>query len=444
MSYDAKTERLISIKKLSGKAQTSNDKGLSNEGLPSGLTLSSNTVFGQTITTSPSAAGLYTITGQVEYLRFPTTFIAGSDTSSGRHGFEMKLPSDYEANTSNAKAGTYPFINDQEINITSGSLQLVPPSFAITYEAKPFYGGTSAKDSGTQIPVLDARDWYLDYFNGIIFQQDPPGTGDHSNNPDYVEAFLYIGDMLDTVVASAGGGGAADKNAQFLVLAATGSLNAERVMTMGTGLSSSDGGAGGNFAVSINNSVVATLTGSQFSGNIGITGSLGSTLGLSGSLTRLIDGSTFIRAGSNVSVTSESNGAITITGTPGGAGDGDRNAEYLVLSLTGSLNNERLFATGSGLTGSDGGAGGIYKVETDPKMTIYSVTGSHAENEPLVLQGVDFTINSRSFHKNQIFLNGVLMASGSSLDYILDSPATGSVSFKMILKSEDIVIIRQS
>ena len=40
MAYSAKTERLISIKKLSGKAQTSNDKGLINEGLPSGVTIS--------------------------------------------------------------------------------------------------------------------------------------------------------------------------------------------------------------------------------------------------------------------------------------------------------------------------------------------------------------------------------------------------------------------
>jgi len=192
MAYDAKTQRLISLKKLAGKAQTSNDKDLANEGLPSGLTLASNTIFGEAITTSPSPAALYTITGQVEYIRFPSTFIAGSDTVSGRHGFELKLPSDYEANSTNTKAGTYPFINDQVVNITSGSLQLVPPSFATAYEAKPYYGGTSAKDSGTQIPVLDARDWYLDYFNGVFFQQDPPGTGDHANNPDYVEAYLYI------------------------------------------------------------------------------------------------------------------------------------------------------------------------------------------------------------------------------------------------------------
>jgi hypothetical protein len=205
MAYDAKTERLISIKKLSGKAQTSNDKGLSNEALPSGITSTSETIFGETVTTTPSSTALYTITGKVEYIRFPVSFIAGSDTSDGRHGFELKLPSDYESNSSNSKKGTFPFLNNQSINITSGSLQLVPPSFATTYEAKPFYGGTAASGSGTQIPLLDARDWYLDYFNGIFFQQDPPGTGDHANNPDYIEAFLYIGDKLSEVVASSGG-----------------------------------------------------------------------------------------------------------------------------------------------------------------------------------------------------------------------------------------------
>jgi len=398
MAYDAKTQRLISLKKLAGKAQTSNDKDLANEGLPSGLTLASNTIFGEAITTSPSPAALYTITGQVEYIRFPSTFIAGSDTSSGRHGFELKLPSDYEANSTNTKAGTYPFINDQVVNITSGSLQLIPPSFATAYEAKPYYGGTSAKDSGTQIPVLDARDWYLDYFNGVFFQQDPPGTGDHSDNPDYVEAYLYIGDMLNTVVSGSTGAGGGDAAAQYLVLQATGSLSAERVLTIGTGLSSSDGGAGGNYTLNIDNSVVATLTGSQFSGNVGVTGSIGATLGLSGSLTRLTDGSSYLVAGSNITIVSASNGQVTLSST----------------------------------------------AASSPTMSIYSVTASHTSDQPLVLPGIDFTTNSRSFNKNQIFLNGVLMASGSTYDYTLATPATGSVLFKMPLKEEDVVIVRQS
>ena len=101
MGYDDKTERLISIKKLSGKAQTSNDKGLSNEGLPSGITMASTTVFGESISTNPPTAALYDISGSVELVRFVATFIAGTDTSDGRHGFALSLPSDYESNSSN-------------------------------------------------------------------------------------------------------------------------------------------------------------------------------------------------------------------------------------------------------------------------------------------------------------------------------------------------------
>ena len=55
MAYDAKTERLIALKKLAGKAQTSNDKGLANEGLPFRNNIYIWTIFGETITTSPSS-----------------------------------------------------------------------------------------------------------------------------------------------------------------------------------------------------------------------------------------------------------------------------------------------------------------------------------------------------------------------------------------------------
>ncbi len=212
MALSDTSKILIAIKKLVGKAHTSNDKDLANEGLPTGLTVSSNTVFGEKIPTTANQTNdaLYTIltgsgitgNGQVEYLRFPASFILGSDTSSGRHSFELKLPADYEANSKNPKAGTYPFLNNQSINITSGSLQLVPPSYAPGFEAKPFSGGNTTKDNGTQIPVLDARDWNLDYFNGILFQQDPPGTGDHADNPDFVQGYLYVGKYLGEVVTS--------------------------------------------------------------------------------------------------------------------------------------------------------------------------------------------------------------------------------------------------
>ena len=339
MAIDETTRELISLKKLSGKAHTSNDKGLPNEAKPSGLTLSSNTVFGEPIPGIPTKT-LYNISGgTVEYLRLSASFIQGADTASGRHGFELKLPDDYQAQSSNPLKGTYPFINGQSIQITSGALQLVPASFGVNYEAKPYH---SASGVQTVIPVLDARDWYLDYFNGIFFQQDPPGTGDDAQNPRYVDAFLYIGNFLDKVVSNTGGG---DPGAQYVVLASTGSLTNERVLNAGSGLTLTDGGAGGAVTFGLDDDIVATISGSTF------TGVSKFNAGLSGSLTQLTDGKSYIVAGAGISIASASNGQITITGNVG-----DVTAVNVSSGLTGGGNtgditiglNDNLIATVTG------------------------------------------------------------------------------------------------
>ena len=442
MGYDAKTERLIALKKLAGKAQTSNDKGLANEGLPSGLTVSYETVFGQDISTDPASANLYDITGQVEYIRFSATFVAGSDTSDGRHGFELSLPSDYESNSSNSKAGTYPFLNSQVVNITSGSLQLVPTSYATPYEAKPYYGGSSAKDSGTQIPVLDARDWYMDYFNGIMFQQDPPGTGDHANNPDFVEGFLYVGKYLKEAVADAGGG---DPNAQYLVLSATGSLSAERVFTAGTGISPVDGGAGSTYTLSVNDSVVATLTGSTFTGPVHLSGSVSDftatgsvkfNAGLTGSLTRLIDGTSYLVGGSNISIFSSSTGQITIS--TGGSSLDD--APFITFETDSNLTNERVLTSSSGISISTASSG-IINIDTSPSKIIYEVTSSHPADSVLIINNADFSSNNFSPSKTDIFVNGMLMLSGADKDYVLGS-SKNQIYFKFGLQDTDFLTIK--
>ena len=106
----------------------------------------------------------------------------------------------------------------------------------------------------------------------------------------------------------------ADRAASYLVLNATSSLPNERVLTAGTGITATDAGAGGALTLAINDSVVATLSGSTFSG-----ASVFNT-GLSGSLTHLSDGTSYIKAGTNVTVTSASNGAVTIASTASGGG----------------------------------------------------------------------------------------------------------------------------
>jgi len=363
MAYDAKTERLLSLKKLSGKAHTSNDKGLSNEALSSGVTIAASSVFGQAIPASPGTT-LYDITDSVvEYVRLSASFIMGSDTTSGQHGFQLTLPDDYESNSTNSKKGTGYFTNGAVVNASGGGIQLVPPSFGNTYEAKLYHTASGVE---SRIPLLDARDWNLDYFNGIVFQQDPPGTGYHTQNPTYVDAFIYIGDYVGSMLGSSSPG---DLGASYLVLTNTGSLNSERALVAGTGLTLIDGGAGSSATLQIDNSVVATISGSVFSGTHIFENRL------TGSITQLSDGSAFLRGGDNVEISTGSDGSITIA-APGLSIDGfDREAEFLVLSATGSMANERVFGTGTGIKSVDGGAGNSFSVEIDDNI-VATISGS--------------------------------------------------------------------
>lgn len=57
---------------------------------------------------------------------------------------------------------------------------------------------------------------------------------------------------------------------------------------------------------------------SVFGGDVVVSGSVASILGFSGSLTKLTDGTSYIIAGSGITVASASNGAITISATGGG------------------------------------------------------------------------------------------------------------------------------
>ena len=252
MALNETSKEFISLKKLQGKAHTSNNKDLANEALSTGLTVSSNTIFSSDIPASPTSTHFAISGGSVQFVRLSASFINGSDTVAGRHAFQLSLPDDFEtpsgATNNLGKKGSGVFVDGQVVNTTKGALQLVPPSYGDAYEAKPFKYVDGTGDP-TQIPVLDARDWYIDYFNGILFQQDPPGTGDHADNPRLVDAYIYVGDFVSDTLAGSSGDG--DKGAEYIVLSATGSLSNERVLTPGTGLDLTDGGAGGNLTLDV-------------------------------------------------------------------------------------------------------------------------------------------------------------------------------------------------
>ena len=201
MALSSSSKENISLKKLVGKAHTSNSLEAFNESKTTSLTLSTSSIFAETISTTPDSSDLYDITANtVEYVRLVATALPESLVDGKFHAFKLSLPADYVANSSNPKKDTLSFKDSEELHSSIGKLQLVPPSFSDLYEAKVYYGGNGTKSNGTRIPLLDERSWYLDYFNGILFQEVPPD--DANENPSHVEAYVYIGNMASTQIES--------------------------------------------------------------------------------------------------------------------------------------------------------------------------------------------------------------------------------------------------
>ena len=191
---------LITLKKALGLSHTATAKALpANESIGTTAQLGTSIVFGEAIPAAPISASLYDQTsGVVEYVRLELEEIAGTNGQ----GYAIKLPADYESNSSNTKAGNGTFDNGTNLYDTLGGIQIIPAGLFGTVYSPVLYDddGTATKGSGDVIPALDARDWIIDYYAGIYFQEDTANT---TGVPAYLEAWIFIGDFADTAITNA-------------------------------------------------------------------------------------------------------------------------------------------------------------------------------------------------------------------------------------------------
>lgn len=192
MSLTTQTMSVASMKKVLGIAHTDDNKGPGNEAFRTGFSVSGSTVFGGDVPSTPTKNALYDLTGSVEFVRLKMVL----DPTSNGFAYTAQLPNDYQTASSNPNKAKSYFANNERLVDSAGKLQIIPASFGPLYEAIPYSGGTSAKGSGTLIPPASARDWIIDPFNGVIFQQQ---TG---TSIDYLECYIWVGDFVTDQLAA--------------------------------------------------------------------------------------------------------------------------------------------------------------------------------------------------------------------------------------------------
>lgn len=110
---------------------------------------------------------------------------------------------------------------------------------------------------------------------------------------------------------NSGNASSLNPNATYIVINSDPELPNERIITPGSGMNGSDGGAGGNYTLSVDPSQVAFLSGSTFTGPVTAGG------GLTGSLQRLPSGLTYLAGAGTITVTTSSLGQVIISGSAG-------------------------------------------------------------------------------------------------------------------------------
>jgi phage baseplate assembly protein gpV len=347
------TSTQFAAKKLLGKAHTSNLKGDVNESIPSNVSIPSDGVYAESIPNTPGDS-FYTLYSAsvddpatveriyLDVVSISDTIYDANDTggggdeasTSGPHGYYLKLPSDYETSSSNPNAGSGVFTNSKRIYDSRGGLQLVHPLISNASPNKYFlklYKGDPTNPAN-EITSGDAIDWQVDYYAGTIFIQDY----NSSTVPVSASAYLYVGkylnDKLSELSASAAAVSvnSAVENRLVTVASDTTQMDAEANLTFDgstmnlTGTLNVSGAINANeLNINVTNKEVINLsaTGSTnfgdtsddthtFTGSLGVHG--GSYFGSSSASTHVFEGSLAVSKIPNPNLGSQS---IALTGS---------------------------------------------------------------------------------------------------------------------------------
>lgn len=422
-----KTERNLAqyaSKKVVGRAHTRGDISDLQENIPSGIQMSTQTIFGEAIPGSPTDAPgttLWGVTDTVQYVELDAVVISGTnydaDSSSdlagedspqnvGPHAWYLKLPSNYQAVSDGAhtNVGFGEYVNDRILYQSLGKLQIVPTSFYLDtsnpannpYAPKIYTwdGSTESSKSTVALGPADALDWFFDPYNGVVFFQEYDGRV-----PYKVGCYIYVGKFAPDVSGGGGGGGSAIAGVQRYVKTLTSDLATE-TDTVITGLD------------------LEYITYEEANLNAYLNGQLL----IGGTAQEVTDGDVDYHISTSGSTTSirfsfdtVTDDIITILFVGTEALD---NKPFVIWQAQNGLDAARVITAGDGLTITTpnpttllvSNTGLLQRSKTHVTASSGYLAGS--ASNVFTVTGVDFSSVSYSDHRIDIFLEGVLLFKG--------------------------------
>jgi hypothetical protein len=383
-----------------------NDSSLSNErALTSGTGISiTDGGANSTVTLAINNSVVATISG--------STFTGVTNHNAGLSGSLTKLTN-----------GSSYLIADNNISIVTGSTGAVTISNTAT-------GAAYVAGSDTQVQFNDGGTFGAN--SGLTYNKTTgaltgtyvvASTGFSGSLTRLTNGSSYLVAGSNVTVATGSSGqvtiaapNLASSTSAFVTIGNDSTLSNERSLTSGTGITITDGGANSNVTVAINDSVVATISGSTF------TGAVKFNAGLSGSLTKLSDGTSYLVAGNNVTISSGSSGAVTIS-APNLA---PSTSAFVTIGNDSSLSNERSLTSGTGITIVDGGANSTVSLGINNSVvaTISGSTFTGVTNHNAGLSGSLTRLTDGTSYL--IAGSGVGITTGSSGAVTISNTASGA------------------